>query len=141
MQELDGKESYHFDDDAERVAKALNCTVLLPNHNQLFLDIDGLAELDEFERRLEQLELDAMPDRAVDFKYTKEVLRSRNGNYHVILTFDNLSFSEDERILWQAVLGSDIIREYLNFKRLIWGITNPSRLFRPKEESNGLPLF
>lgn len=44
--------------------------------------------------------------------------RSRRGGWHAYVRVPGRSFTAVERIAWQAVLGSDRVREFLSLMRL-----------------------
>jgi hypothetical protein len=118
------KVAYDFDVDADKVAKEKGLKVVLPEDNQLQIDLDTEEAFDEFNRRLDWFEFEKGA-------YTAESHFSNSGkpHRHITLTFKNVKFEEYQRIALQAALGSDIIREYLNCKRLWKGCKNPTRLF------------
>jgi hypothetical protein len=64
-----------------------------------------------------------------------EEYRSRGGNRHIILRV-GMQISDLERVLLQAVLGSDPQREVLAWIRIRQGIPYPSSLFKPREQAD-----
>jgi hypothetical protein len=122
------EKAYNFDENAELVAKERGLIVIFPKPNQLQFDLDTEESYQEFERRLYWFGFDKGT-------FTKEVHASNSGlpHRHVTLTFNGITFTEVQRICLQAVLGSDIIREYLNAKRLWANIPNPTRLFEKEK--------
>jgi hypothetical protein len=60
-----------------------------------------------------------------------EQWRSKSGNWHVQIHFDE-PVPARQRVLLQALLGSDPKREALNLARIHHGCENPIRLFRPR---------
>lgn len=125
------EEDYEFDQVAEDVAKQRGLVVVCPQDNQLQLDLDSEEAVVEFKRRLPLFFHDERP--------TVDLQPSASGvpHYHATVSFQGREFEEWERIALQSVLGSDPMREYLNAKRLIYGVPNPTRLFElPKEEAN-----
>lgn len=114
---------YDFDVAAEDVAKSRNQIVVYPKPNQLQLDLDTEDAFSEFQRRFGTMDFSDTPP-TVDIKESA----SGEGHRHVTLTFNKI-FEEWERLAIQAALGDDPIRVFLNVKRKIHGIENPSRLF------------
>jgi hypothetical protein len=91
-------------------AKYDNLTVVFPAHNQLQIDIDNAADYAIFKAHLEIIR-----DR-LGIKFIEEH-PSRSGGFrkHITITLSASVLSHAERILLQAVLGSDRMREMLNY--------------------------
>ena len=127
MSENQEQDEYEFDIAAEEVAKERWLIVVLPQDNQLQIDIDSDAAYEEFYRRFDSF----------DFHLTKyghptvTAKPSASGlpNQHITLTFKGVVFSESERIALQAALNDDSLRTFLNVKRMAHGVENPTRLF------------
>lgn len=115
------EDEYHFDTSATQAAEERGLVVVLPMANQLQLDLDSDAALNESIRRID----------CFGFNCDMHVAESASGagHYHGTLTFPERTFTEWERIALQAALGSDSIREFLNARRLWQGVANPTRLF------------
>lgn len=117
-------ESYDFDIEAEEVAKARGLVVVLPQPNQLQIDIDSDELLSEFESRFETFQWrEAFKPKKVDVKNSQHP-----GHYHVTITLSE-DVTEWQRLALQAALGDDPMRSYLNAMRAQFGVKNPSRLF------------
>lgn len=58
--------------------------------------------------------------------------KSSGGNSHVMLTLTR-ELSLSDRICLQSILGSDPMRELLNFRRMLCNADDPVALFRPSE--------
>lgn len=58
----------------------------------------------------------------------KKYLSASGKHFHIIVTLPE-EITNQERILWQAVFGSDYMRESLNVLRLSQGFENPVKLF------------
>lgn len=126
-----------FDERAEVVAEGHNCVVLLPEDEYtLQLDIDSNDDYILLTDQLRRMEVYGGTYTRLPLFRIVATLPSRNGNRHVILR-SSKKLSIEERCLWQALLGSDRVREMLNLLRYDKGVENPIRLFRPKEEQNG----
>jgi len=125
-------DTYNLDVSAEEAAAEVSCKVVIPEPNQLQLDLDSEEAYDNFKNRLVEFEMHSCYIIEIEEHPSKKGLPHR----HVTLTVfdpDGMPhvFGEYERIALQAVLGSDIVRETLNCWRLIRGSENPSRLFEP----------
>lgn len=119
---------YDCSRNAEEVARERGQVVVYPQDNQLQFDIDSPEQLEDFEGRLRDLEsYEAIDD------YQRQDIESKSpGCRHIYLTFADRKFTEIERMLWQAALGDDPKRVFLNFLRLQMGDEKPSRLFEKK---------
>ena len=118
-----------LDQDMYEVAKSNGCSVITPEPNQLFLDIDSEKDYLYMESILSSLQELNLISR--DFNMTVSFSKSGGQHKHVVLTFTNRIFTEQERILFQLLLGSDHKKERISFLRLLAGQENPIRLFKP----------
>jgi NDP-sugar pyrophosphorylase family protein len=100
--------------------------ILVPDTHELFIDIDteenyqrflvGIARLQqEFDEPLGKVE------------YTEKPSKSGLPKRHVIVSLP-FDVTPAERIAYQAVLGSDLVREVLSLFRLRWGDPVPTLL-------------
>jgi len=98
--------------------------------NQLTLDIDGTEAWYTFCNRWNEFV------EMIGYAPEYIVMQSKSvGHKHVIITFpEGVTFTPHERMAYQTVLGSDLVRETLTLWRGMAGVTHPCRLFRPKEE-------
>jgi hypothetical protein len=121
----DTEDKYDWSKDPSLVAAERGLVVVFPKENQLQIDIDSDAQATEFRRRL-----DAFP-----WIYEIEDKPSASGlpNRHVTLTIEDKTFTEVERMFWQAALNDDPLRVFLNALRYDAGVENPSRLFEKPE--------
>jgi hypothetical protein len=148
--EADFQAEYDYDQDAEECAKAKHMCVVKPRPGQLQIDIDSEEDFKEHTRRYEEMCCD---DGIFGHPHTYLVKPSANGlpHRHIYIEFDLFhlktkgfanGFLEIQRIALQASLNDDPIRVYLNMRRWLNGIENPSRLFeKPQKEyetRNGL---
>lgn len=118
-----------LDQDMYEVAKSNGCSVITPEPNQLFLDIDSAKDQLYMESILSSLcELDLI---SRGFTRSESCSKSGGEHRHVVLTFVNRIFTEQERILYQLLLGSDHKKERISFLRLLAGEEHPTRLFKP----------
>jgi len=96
-----------------------------PNELQLDYDADELPE--QFNKLLPILR-----DRFAKGNIEWKKYHSSSGKHlHVVITLPE-EITDQERIVWQAVFGSDYMREGLNVLRMVAHIENPSLLFMPK---------
>lgn len=106
-------------------AQGLECEIFYPSDAQLTLDLDNEKDFQYFMKQYSR------------WKYyfgfaSYEILKSRHGNKHVIIALKNPITDIKERLLLQALLGSDRIREALSFLRIKRNDPHPSILLRPK---------
>ena len=87
-------------------AKRLGLVLVIPDDHELFIDIDNSAALAEFHRRWPTF-LKVCPNA------TKQYTMSSGGNWHVYVTVPNKTFTMDTRLILQAALGSDPLREMI----------------------------
>ena len=123
-------------------ARRLGCKVIVADSNQLQIDLDEpwVFSVDYLKSTKSKIHDKAQElfDEKVWWSFDREVnviileaWRSRNGNTHIVLTLDR-DYTPFERIIFQAVLGSDPVRELLNWKRVVDGSDNPIALFKPR---------
>lgn len=98
--------------------------VVQSDATSLLLDLDTKEALAQYQRVLPKL---------FDNYHvvSTESWRSKSGNTHVRIELGR-PMTFPERLALQAALGSDGVRELLSLKRYHNGISEPSRLFRPK---------
>lgn len=104
--------------------------VVFPESNELLIDIDT-----EEQYRMFKLHYERLRDEQ-DFKtmsYTEHFSKSGPPRRHIHLKMP-WSMSPIERIAWQAVLGSDVIRELLSMIRLYRGDGHPTLFAEPKRD-------
>lgn len=108
---------------AQRDAERKGCEIRLPNADELFIDIDSdedyrafLEQLDIFKEHIEVLWWHATPS------------KSGGRRWHVVIT---LGFDVDdrERVIYQALLGSDRKRELLSWIRIVGSHSQHPTLF------------
>lgn len=110
---------------AEKQASANGCVVITPKNDELFIDIDDEAGMVAFEKGIENV--------ATLLPCTWEKRPSpsgRDGRFHIVVTLTDRDLESDaERILLQALLGSDRTREVLSWQRMVRGETTPTLFF------------
>lgn len=112
-------------EEAEKEADTLGLVVHRPKYNELFIDVDTDKELPDFIlRRLKDL-CTWLPD-GISWAQS----RSKSGNIHLRVRFnDERTLTDIERIAWQAVLGSDPVREFLSMLRVEQNTESPVLFF------------
>lgn len=133
------EDEYNFAESAEKVATGRGLVVVLPEPNQLQIDLDDQAAYDVFCDRLDQFDI---CNGVAGVQIVVKESASGFPHRYVVLTFGLRGFSgfrefsEPERIALQFALGSDPVRERLNVMRLWFGVDNPTRLF---EKPDAIP--
>lgn len=116
-------------DSPEEIAKEKGLSVVYPKKNQLFIDIDSREGMAVFETSMEILQ-DRMPGLVV---HTKTLPSASGGaHFHITVTLSRPVRSEQERLLLQAVLGSDGTRGLLSYIFLSGGRARPTCFFEKK---------
>jgi hypothetical protein len=104
-------------------AKAKGCIVVVPKPDKLFIDIDDAAGLATFNANLERVR------EIVPFTYRRRSSPSgAQGRYHILAKLSR-AVGLTERILLQALLGSDLTREALSWQRADRGDPVPTPFF------------
>lgn len=94
-------------EDAVEKAKRLGLKLVLPEPDEVFVDLDSDAELTVFQGRLGLLQ-QLYPSASATYT------RSVNNHHHAYVTIPELApIGDHERIAIQAALGSDPFREML----------------------------
>lgn len=114
--------------DPDEFAAENKLSIVVPADNELQLDIDS-PKIENLNRYEQVLEILNQFNKIKSSKNTK----SKSGNLHVTLTLDH-AVSAVERVLLQACLGSDPIREILTYKNILDGSDRPQFLF--EKEAN-----
>jgi hypothetical protein len=99
-------------EDAVEVAKAKGCCVIEPGARELFVDIDSDTDLAIFSAHVARLQQQEPLTYIVRTSPSGEA-----GHYHATVMLGRDITSEEERLLLQAVLGSDRMREMLGWMR------------------------
>lgn len=101
-------------------AKTLGKMIRFPKDNEVFIDIDNVNDLAWFKEAVVVLGLTNW----------KQTASATSGHYHIVVDMKR-TLSTMERILLQAVLGSDRKRELLAYKGMKAGNPEPSVFFEP----------
>lgn len=97
---------------AEDIAKSKGLVLRSPAPNELFIDIDSDAALREHARLMK-----AAPKGLVTSSYITPSPSGKSGHFHVVVTLSR-EVSSTERVMLQALFGSDLMRELLSWRRI-----------------------
>ncbi len=111
-------------DDAIAWAAENGLKVVLPNNNQLLIDIDNPYDRSIFEENRDIIDSVYGIEEVVETKSRS----GKSGKSHLIVTIKT-PIQPLERITIQAVLGSDRRREAHSIRRLMAGEGNPTLFF------------
>ena len=104
----------YSDRDVEDLAEGFGCTVQHAKQNQLFIDLDSEEALSGFMLKYSMLQ--KLSDGILLKTYRTR--KSRSGNTHAVVElYDDVSV--EMQLGLQAALGSDPMRELLNFGRML----------------------
>lgn len=121
-------------EEIRELAEEAKCDLVVASDTTLQLDIDGLAA-----RRQYVVVLDILRSRFPDLLTPKsESWISKSGNEHVVLHLQK-PLPVEERIMFQAMLGSDGKREALNLNRVRRkqpGAQEDIVLFKPRKATS-----
>lgn len=121
-------------EEAAAVAATKGCIIVHPSRRELFIDIDSKEAATNFEKCLEV------------FRKTNVMMVVRRSNSpsgkpgreHIVVRLGR-EVSDEERILLQACLGSDPLREMLSLMRLRAGDEAPTIFFEKKVSKKKTP--
>jgi hypothetical protein len=111
-----------LDDDPYLVAATLGLRVVVPGPRELFLDIDSPEDLAFYREQLSRL------NSRIHMLTETRITRSSGGNYHVYLE-SVYALTPVGRIMLQAILGSDRVRELLSYLRIELKLNREPTLF------------
>ena len=114
--------------EAEAYAKANNLEVRFPKPNELFLDLDSAIHLDTFFRNFDL----AKAVFGLDITYVSARSRRKRDGSHIVVTLPR-DITNIERLLWQAILGSDLRREAHSYRNMLRGDERPTLFFEKSE--------
>jgi hypothetical protein len=100
--------------DAEQIAANKGCTVREPAANELFLDIDSEAAAAQCRRLIATMNQHG----GIMADAWSPSPSGEPGHYHVTVLWHRPLRDMHERIMLQALLGSDPMRELLSWRRL-----------------------
>lgn len=119
-----------YEEDRDRTierAAELGCDIILPNPNEVFVDIDSEEAFELFKKRVKGFATNA----TITVKPSKSGLPKR----HITISYSDRTFNDWERLAIQSVLGSDPMREWISAKRLFNNTPGiPSCFFEKKQE-------
>lgn len=127
--------------DPYEVAEEQGLVVVVPEHNELQVDLDDGQSFERLKRTMACLDRNGV-------KYVASSTNSRSGRVHMHVTLDpdSTSLMTDPvfggpvmRIALQACLGSDPVRELLSLLRLVHRSEMPATLFFEKKDAVRVP--
>jgi hypothetical protein len=108
-------------------ARSSGLRIVEPKSNELQIDLDGSAELAIYRQQLSIL-----VKAGIAARWRDTILESKTpGRFHVTVSM-NQHVSNEQRIMFQAILGSDIRREAFNLCRVLNGNKYPIVFFEKK---------
>jgi hypothetical protein len=124
------------------VAANLGRIVVLPKANELQLDLDSEGDLVAFQARFTRLReiLGETKDKGCVLYTIAPSPSKRPGRYHVTVSLPLDVRDNAHRIFLQACLGSDPLREILNWRRNEAGDPQPSLFFELPTGVEEMPL-
>jgi len=123
---------YDIEQDVNKIAEANNCNIILPKKNQLQIDIDCKEQYTYFRGRVNDLKY--WMENSIHINIVDIIEKpSKTGlpHQHITITLDK-DITDEARVAFQFMFGSDILRESLNALRLAVGITPNILFFEPK---------
>jgi hypothetical protein len=123
-------EAYSRFQQAQATAKERGLVVVSPGENELFVDIDDAESLAVFDRLIPKI-VEMIPGTT----WVTRPSPSGEPNHHVVVTLGRNLDDVFERVLLQAILGSDRMREVLSWQRATRGDPLPT-LSRPSSSRN-----
>lgn len=110
-------------------ARELNLEVIVPEPNQLFIDLDSDESRKRYEKSL------ALLRERFWFEEVSMTPSKTEGHFHAILKIPEVLMPMDKstKLLFQACLGSDLSRELLAWIAVSEGITHPQTVFFEKK--------
>ncbi len=105
------------------IAASKGLLVVLPKPNELLIDIDSDSAFATFEVQVERVR------KFEPLSYTVKPSKSGGPCRHVTVELERSVADDRERILLQAVLGSDPFRELLSWASSKAGHTKPTMFF------------
>jgi hypothetical protein len=116
---------------AEAYAKERGLICVYPEPNELFIDIDQEFELDHFEWAFSMFQ-QLYPGAE---EVTKPSKSGEAGHFHITVILPFEIKSPEQRVMLQAILGSDPKRELLTLKNIAEGDKTPTLFFEVPEEN------
>lgn len=115
-------------DDLYLIALSQKLSIIEPESNQVFIDIDTEEDLEECIERLNVLE-ETLPYYINVMGYKQTPSKSgEKGKYHITITF-GFDMTPLERVGMQALLNSDPKREFMNMMRVLVEADMPNIFF------------
>ena len=122
--------------DAIEQAEAEGMTVVRGSPTLLLIDLDDREALYYYDQRIERV-TEALAERGVGLKELERWYSKSGEGLHIKMKLSK-PLNVSTRLLLQACLGSDRIREFLSLMRKWDGSPSPSMLFKPPKKSGGV---
>lgn len=119
---------------AELCREAANrgLALFLPRDNELFLDLDGVGE-DRIEGTKDSMDYwEALHKDGIKVEDAFHTVSASGNGIHLYILL-NQAFDVRERLIMQAALGSDVLKEGLSLLRYMQGSDCPTSLFETPE--------
>jgi hypothetical protein len=100
--------------------------IVLPADDELLIDLDSQEHIDAFKKSWPIFERDVLLHVGIAPTYTSAPSRSGPPRTHVTVKLPFEIVTPEERIAWQAALGSDPVRELLSMLRDMRGDEHPT---------------
>lgn len=114
---------------ARETAESLNCDLVIADDYHLQLDLDSEMQLEQSGDMRRKLDF-VLSQMGIEI-VRRDTWKSKSGNTHIVFELDS-PIPVERRILLQACMGSDPIREILSFARVVNNIDIPVLLYRPR---------
>lgn len=109
--------------DPEAKAEGLGMIVRYPKADEIFVDIDSEADLAAYEASLTILQRD------MGLEETERRPSATPGHWHIVCRVVGVKLEPLERVCYQAVLGSDRLREALAIRQINLGRAGDASCF------------
>jgi hypothetical protein len=132
---IDYLQILYSEKDARNFARLRGKDIRFPAENELFIDIDNTYWLQKYRTAVEIIKSDKF-NQYLNIKIVDEVFTKSPGGgkdaYHVVVTLDK-AVDGFERLLLQALMGSDPVRELLGLVELKAGNEKTTCFFEKRE--------
>lgn len=120
----------HYFEEAQAAANKKGLVIVIPEENQLFIDIDSAEDAAIFDRHINILGPEGILGESLIVSFERAPSPSgKEGREHITVTLARPVESAVERIALQAVLGSDRLHEALSLTRALCGAEHPTVFF------------
>jgi hypothetical protein len=136
MKQADAATVDEFEEQMWDMAASLGRNVVLPKENELFINVNGWGPYETFRNNIEILK------KICPLEWKIEQSPSGHlAHFHVTITIKRKVSDPFERIMLQALLGSDLAGEIMNYKAAVAGAKNPVCFFEMPQAEEQLNVF